>query len=283
MHEFGKACDGDSRIAYITTGLIGHWGEWHFSACPKAAPSKEQQARVIAAFPESFTKTHVLTRYPGTPGTESGRLGYHDDSFAYETINPEHDWEFVPRLRSAHQSRLWKTQPIGGEFRPECQIPFLTGGEYDGMQPYDECVKQTHCSWLMMQRAFDTGLTAEQVKAANEASASLGYDFFVSRAAVKRACGETKVYVAVKNTGVAPIYADPAVFIGAADGEVRAEGCALSELMPGETEVYTASLEIRSGDEVHIRIGSPAEGGKPVRFSNKGCAEDGSLIVGVMS
>ena len=283
VHEFGKACDGDSRIAYITTGLIGHWGEWHFSACPEAAPSREQQARVIAAFAESFTKTHVLTRYPGTPGTESGKLGYHDDSFAYETINSENKWEFVPRLRRAHQLGIWRTQPIGGEFRPECQLPYLTGGEYDGMQPYDECVKQTHCSWLIMQRAFDTELTAEQVKAANEASASLGYDFFVSRAAVKRVCGKTKILVAVKNTGVAPIYADPAVFIGTADGEVRAEGCALSELMPGETEVYTASLEIRSGDEVHIRIGSPAEGGKPVRFSNKGCAEDGSLVLGALS
>lgn len=283
VHEFGKVCDGDSRIAYITTGLIGHWGEWHVSACPQAAPSNEQQERVIYAYAESFTRTRVLTRYPGTPGTESGKLGFHDDSFAYETIDRNRKWDFVPRLRRARKTRLWRSQPIGGEFRPECQMPFLTGGDYDGMQPYDECVRQAHCSWLMMQRAFDTELTAEQVRAANEASASLGYDFFVSRAAVKRVGGETKVYVALKNTGVAPIYADPAVLIGTGSGETKAEGRSLSELLPGETEVYTACVELESGDEVHIRIAPLTDGGKPVKFSNAGCADDGSLTLGRMN
>ena len=46
IKELARLYDGDERIAYITTGLLGHWGEWHFSACPEAEPTDEQKAEL---------------------------------------------------------------------------------------------------------------------------------------------------------------------------------------------------------------------------------------------
>ncbi len=51
-------------------------------------------------------------------------FGYHDDSFAWATLETgrkEDDWFFQPALRQAGPEALtkWKSQPIGGEIRPE--------------------------------------------------------------------------------------------------------------------------------------------------------------------
>lgn len=86
MRELAREYDGDRRIAYITTGLLGHWGEWHV-CLPELEASKEQKAKIISAFAENFKTTRILTRYPGTPGTtRGGNVGFHDDSFTHSTL-----------------------------------------------------------------------------------------------------------------------------------------------------------------------------------------------------
>lgn len=282
IKELAKNCDGDERIAYITTGLLGHWGEWHFSACPEAEPTDEQKAEIINAFSESFKKTRVLTRYPGTPGTENGKLGFHDDSFTFETMNSKESWYFYNRLKKAKQQKLWKTQPVGGEFRPEGQSDFLAGKQSDEYQDYYDCVKKIHCSWLMMQGAFSGELTNEKVERAKKASAALGYDFFVKKASLKKKDRKTVVSVAIENVGNAPIYADPDIIFSNDKVEAKASGARLSELLPGETGVFSAELDVASGDSVYVRVESLGKNVLPVRFSNKGGAEnaDGALLIG---
>ena len=157
MRELAREYDGDRRIAYITTGLLGHWGEWHV-CLPELEASKEQKAKIISAFAENFKTTRILTRYPGTPGTtRGGNVGFHDDSFTHSTLYGE-SWYFMSKMKKAHQTGAWKNQPIGGEFRPEGQSAFLSGAPLDGYQDYSECVNVTHCSWLMMAGAFEENL-----------------------------------------------------------------------------------------------------------------------------
>ena len=280
IKALAKEYDGDRRIAYITAGLLGHWGEWHCFACPEAMASYEQQEKIANAFTESFTKTKILMRYPGTPGTGNGKTGFHDDSFTYETLGDKSSsWFFMNRLKKAKQTKNWQTQPIGGEFRPEGQSDFLDGKASEEYQNFDECVKKTHCSWLMMNGAFSAGLTSEQAKRAEEASASLGYDLTVKKAAVRRIFGKSTVTVAVKNVGNAPLYTDAEIIIKCGETEIKANGKPLSELIPGCTFLYKASFSPTDGNSISVKISSPGTL-TPIRFSNTGCGSDGILTLG---
>lgn len=284
IDKFALNYDGDKRIAYITTGLIGHWGEWHVcSEIKSAMASNKQKRQIIHAFEYKFKHTNILTRYPGTPGSNNGQIGFHDDSFTYNTINSEKDYFFCNQLKKALKTNIWKTQPIGGEFRPEGQDNFLNGKVTEDFQDYDECVNKTHCSWLMMTGAFTGKLSDREIKTANEASAKLGYDFYVSTVQVNRLFDKAYVRVGVKNVGVAPIYASPSVFIGTEKEEIETRQD-ISKILPGKTEYFTAIIDIESGDRVHIRIDDVSKYGAFVRFSNVGgsTSSNGSFVLGTV-
>lgn len=282
IDQFALNYDGDKRIAYITTGLIGHWGEWHVCTEIKGAMASDRQKRqIIHAFECKFKHTNILTRYPGTPGSNNGKIGFHDDSFTYSTINPDKKHFFYTQLKRSLKTNVWKTQPIGGEFRPEGQENFLNGEVTDEFQDYDECVNKTHCSWLMMTGAFTGNLNEKQIATAKEASAKLGYDFYVNKVQVMKLFGKAYVRVGVENRGVAPIYASPKVYIGTDGNEVETRQ-EINKILPGETEYFTAIIDLEVGDEIYIRIDDVSRYGAFVRFSNVGGSNspNGKFIIG---
>ena len=284
IENFAEKYDGDSRIAYITTGLIGHWGEWHVCTEIKSAmASDKQKKQIIRAYENGFKHTKLLTRYPGTPGSGNGKIGFHDDSFTYNTINSDKGYFFYNQLKRSLKTNIWRSQPIGGEFRPEGQQNFLKGEVTDDFQNYDECVEKTHCSWLMMTGAFTGALTQQEIEIAKNASAKLGYDFTVTSVQAKRFFGKAYIRVGVKNVGVAPIYADPSVFIGT-DKQEKAAEQHINRIQPGETQYFTAIIDTQQGDNVHIRIDDLTGYGAIVRFSNVGACEssDGSFVLGTI-
>jgi hypothetical protein len=125
----GKRYDGDPRIGFITAGLLGSWGEWHTYPREDLFASPGTQRRVLDAYEKAFNQSPILLRYPA--GKDDGQwaanahyeMGYHDDSFAWGTLDrgKENDWFFMPILKKAGDAALnkWRTQPIGGEVRPE--------------------------------------------------------------------------------------------------------------------------------------------------------------------
>lgn len=281
IKEFAEEYDGDGRIAYITTGLVGHWGEWHVSdEISECMATEAQQKQIIETYVNSFKETKLLTRYPGTAGTTKSNIGFHDDSFTYSTLGTKSHY-FYNRLLKAGQTCTWKTQAIGGEFRPENQRPFLAQESMDRYQSYDWCVKMTHCSWLLAHGAF-YDLSDAEYERANKASAQLGYDFYVSKVKMKKSGDKVVVSVTVKNNGVAPLYAAPDVYIGTENIEVKCEQ-QISQLMPGKSMNFTAELDVNSGDSIYIAIERFYEGCKPICFSNKGAdTADGSFIIGTV-
>lgn len=283
IKELGKKYDGDKRIAFITAGLIGHWGEWHCFACTEAAATDEGMRKIADAYANAFSKTKILMRYPGTPGTENGDFGYHDDSFTYETLGKRKKaWFFFNRLKKARQTDILNKQPIGGEFRPEGQLPFLQGKETGDYQHFDKCVNKTHCSWLINETAFGKTLSDHEKVRARSASVSLGYDLTVTKANVRRIFGKTEITVAVKNVGVAPVFSDAKIYINAGGREAAAEGKPLRELLPGETFFYKAELTPEKGDIISVSIKAP-DTLSPISFSNVGASSaDGSLVIGKM-
>lgn len=115
VRELAREYDGDRRIAYITTGLLGHWGEWHV-CLPELEATNEQKAKIISAFAQSFKVTRILTRYPGTPGTtRKGNVGFHDDSFTHSTLYDE-SWHFMAKMKKARQTGVWKISRSAASF-----------------------------------------------------------------------------------------------------------------------------------------------------------------------
>lgn len=285
----GKRYDGDPRIGFITAGLLGCWGEWHTYPREDLFASPKTQRRVLDAYEKAFDKSPILLRYP--VGKVDERLasnahynmGYHDDSFAWGTLDrgKKDDWFFMSILKKAGDSALnkWRTQPIGGEVRPEIwgQI-FDPKPAHPKAQDFAECVRKTHVSWLM-----ESGMFKEKAKAPRYAGAlaqvrRMGYDFHVSTAELQRKDSKLHVHLTVLNQGVAPFYQDWHLELAAldAEGKVRHRwptDWKITGLMPGDgVREWEASLKLPdkplTGLTLGLRVIHPLANGKPLRFAN---------------
>lgn len=286
----GGKYDDEPRIAYIHAGLLGTWGEWHTYPRDDLWASKDTQAMVLDAYEKAFCKTPVLLRYPAgkdhwdqTDNTKRS-FGYHDDSFAWATLDTgkkKDNWFFVPALKSAGPAAMnkWKTQPIGGEIRPE-----VWGKIFDKVvsvkqaQNFEQCVQETHATWLMDTGMFEKKASKDRYDRAIEQVRRMGYDFHVKSATVK-ASDKLEVRCEVTNQGVAPFYRDWRIEIGLLDekGEVNHRWPVewkLTGLLPGNAaRTWSASLLIPEDVQtqnrfIALRVINPLANGKPLRFAN---------------
>lgn len=281
----GKRYDGDPRIAYITAGLLGTWGEWHTYPRNDLWASREVQAEVLSAYAAAFRQTPILLRYPAGEGNDEYAdnaalpFGYHDDSFAWATLDTgrkQDDWFYMVSVRNAGTAALdkWKTQPIGGEIRPEIwgQI-FDAKPKHKQAQDFAESVRQTHATWLM-----DTGMFREQANADRHDRAlaqvrKMGYDLRVTEANVSAQGNEILVEAQVVNEGVAPFYRPWRVELGllAESGEVvstLATEWSITGLLPGDApRLWSASIPAEKNARfVAVRVVNPLTGGKRFNF-----------------
>jgi hypothetical protein len=293
---FGARYDGDPRLGFIEVGLLGFWGEWHTYPHAEWFASLTVQGEVLAAYEKSFAVTRLLVRRPIGPTPASWRIGYHDDSFAYETLDPP-DWTFLGQLKAAGETNQWLTQPIGGEIRPEIQHCMWDTNNPNCVPPgqgYLACVEQTHASWMLNQGAFSPGLMEPEKTVALAGARRLGYEFYVSGATVTAGNPTEPLYIRlqIRNTGVAPFYYNWPVQLRLLDSH-RVTVCTwatawkLSTLLPSETNTtwsyavghpglapgsYTLMLDVKN----------PLTNGVPLRFVNEtqDADEPGWLTVG---
>jgi hypothetical protein len=281
--EFGKRYDGDPRLGFITIGLLGFWGEWHTYPHEKWFPGERIQNRILNAYTKAFTKTKLLLRRPAADGPNLP-IGYHDDSFAFSTL-PTIDWHFASTLANANVTNRWKTQPIGGELRPELQIniwmrPIPTEPP---AEDFTSCVQQTHCSWLICQGIFNQKLPPGDYERAVEAARSLGYEIHISEALIPSVHrGETAtIRLKVENRGVAPFYYDWPIRL-----KIQSESSPdwkLSKLLPDAPADWNHQLKIDlpAGEyPVAIRVANPLNTGQQFRFANKEQQTDGWIQIG---
>lgn len=292
----GKKYDGDPRIGFITAGLLGAWGEWHTYPRDELFASKAVQIEVMDAYAAAFTITPVLLRYPAGDRTYQKAknadrpFGYHDDSFAWATLHTGKkgdEWFYMTALKAAGSQALekWKTQPIGGEIRPEAwgQV-FDDKPKNRNIQNFRECVEATHVTWLMDTGMFRGKQPAERVRRAEDAVRRMGYEFHcpgVTVSPVKH--GQLTVRLEVENRGVAPFY-----YNWKAEYGLLQQGQAvktfpsrgqLQGLLAGDKpRVWTDTLDVmglKPGDyTLAVRIPNPLKSGKPLRFAN---AEQGDI------
>jgi len=268
----GATYDGDPRIAFITAGLLGSWGEWHTYPKDELWASKPVQREIMTAFTKAFSKTKILLRYPAGPETywhaENHALpfGYHDDSFGWaslDTGNKKDDWFFEPALKEAGATEKWKQHPIGGEIRPELWKRSFTDKRHPKEQPFVDCVERLHASWLLDSGLFDKRFPLDEKRKATalKETGRLGYELHISKAIWK----DGILSVTVQNRGVAPFYSDWPVELSL-DGAVTPTPWKASKILPGATSLWVVKTE--PFEEVKIRIPNPMKGGKPLRFAN---------------
>ena len=226
IRALGARYDGDPRIGFITVGLLGFWGEWHTyrpsCGCDEWMPSKGMQRAVLEAYDKAFHRTRLLARYPDV-GWKKDRMGFHDDSFAYQTIGRP-SWMFLTRMKKVGATRQWRHEPIGGELWPADQpCAFQVPACSPVGQDFASSVDATHASWIIDHYAFQTGYTDADYDRAVAGARRLGYDLFVS--GVKLADTTTRdsleVEIRVQNRGVAPFYYDWLVRLGIIDSDSR--------------------------------------------------------------
>lgn len=303
--EFGKRYDGDPRIGFLTMGMLGHWGEWHTYPRGRLFASTATQKRIQQAFAASFKRTKVLMRYPAGEGNANyaanvkSPFGYHDDSFGWatlETDDPEDDWHFTALLRRAEATEKWKAAPIGGEIRPE-----LWGCIFDDPscaakdQAFENCVQQTHASWLMDSGMYDEpgrkgNISQDQMQQrivnAKRQVAKLGYELFVSSVSVKTDGDQHSIHLKVENRGVAPFYYDWPVQLAEfenldANGptKLHVTPWRLSQVLPDRPAEWKITIKRLPKRGLAIRVPNPMDRGKPLRFANQTQHENGWLVL----
>jgi hypothetical protein len=290
---FGERFDGDPRLAYITAGLLGTWGEWHTYPRNDLWASKAVQAEVLDAYTEAFATTPVLLRYPAGPDSydkadnASRPMGFHDDSFAWgtlETGRADDSWFFLAALRAAGEEAMnrWKTHPIGGEIRPEAWGKIFDSRAQwpQQAQDFSQCVAETHATWLMDSGMFGEVPSPQRLANAQAQVARMGYDFYIPQATIQwESQHRLAVAIDVINQGVAPFYASWPTELSILDergqvlhqvvvAEFSFRGILPSD-QPHSMKASVSLPTLPSGSyAVAIRIVQPLAGGKPVRFAN---------------
>jgi hypothetical protein len=290
IHAFGAKYDGDPRLGFVGLGLLGTWGEWHNSPNDQWFASKAVQGEVMDAYEAAFRKTRLVMRYPAGPSegryadNHQRAIGYHDDSFAWATVHTgkkSESWFFETRLRNAGAVDKWRTQPMGGEVRPEVWDNLFA--EPSGAPPgqdFYRCLAVTHVSWLCHEGAFRPKLQGAARERTLEAARRMGYELYVAEASIAlHPADGLEVSLAVTNTGVAPFYYDWPVTLGALDaqGQVRATwplAAQVRTILPGEPATNWRT-KIDPGDlasgtyQLLLRVANPMPSGKPLRFANQ--------------
>jgi hypothetical protein len=322
----GKRYDGDPRIGFITVGLVGFWGEWHTwpmdgytqetsllkaKADPSEEnwmPSDETQLRILKAYDAAFSTTRLLLRYPtikpANQDAEAGRripyvsttlnIGYHDDSFAYETMYGQ-DWYFMGKMEWRGALDKWMTEPIGGELRPEIQLGIWLDQPRPDTEDFSAVVDATHASWLIAHSIFTSSTVApasDVYKRALAGARRLGYEFFVSAVNLPdiHAQEPLTVRLRLQNNGVAPFYYHWTVQLGVLDesGQLLKTWDTpwqLEKILPSTVDRSTPYLEWSEVIKDHqlqagrytlvMRVINPLPNGKALKFAN--AAQDRDL------
>lgn len=302
---FGAHYDGDPRIGFITAGLLGLWGEWHDYPRVELFADKALQQQVMDGYAQAFRQTPVLLRYPAAEsdsvyvGNAAAPFGYHDDSFAWNTL-PSRPHYFVAKLQKAgaQAEAKWQTHPIGGEIRPEAWGKvFDSEPALPALQDFAECVEATHVSWLMDSGMFKFGNSPERITRALAQVRRMGYELHVAQVAlslgsylgpqvscaVGQICSKPKaqpqlnIQVRMENRGVAPLYPRWQLEWALLNEQGKLVHATRSTdspagILPKGTREFSQQIILSNAaagrHRVLLRVVNPLPNGKPLRFAN---------------
>jgi len=285
IQQLAKTYDGDNRVGFIQVGFLGHWGEWHDEQFPFA--SKDSQSQVLLAFNQSFTKTQILLRYAQVSGNYAPtdlRVGFHDDSFAQDTL--EYSWGFYDGIVQTGATNQWQKYPIGGELRPELQICIFTPNPNSSCsstglipQSFANCASTTHASWLWDNAGFaNPGYPSQDLPLAFQGDLQLGYQFFINNVSTVVSNNAVAIQVALTNMGNAPFYYS-LVLMAEYNNKNYTVSASLENLLPGNTEILSTSFPYSSSANSYSLFLDSYILLKPIIWAISGASNNGLLTI----
>ena len=296
LAAFGKKYDGDSRIGFITAGLLGTWESGirtHERNCLPARLSRRKSWTLTRSLQGH---THSITLPGGRKRLSKGPQRPPKVRLSRRLVrlgNAGHrkkgdSWFYMSALKDAGKGaeQKWKTQPIGGEIRPEAWGKVFDENPRDKkIQNFRKCVEETHATWLLDSGMFQQKQKADRIKRAEEEVRRMGYEFHVRAATINEVDqGKLVVQVELENRGVAPFYYEWKPQYGLARGaEIIATYTGsgkLAGLLPGDyARIWTDTFNV-SGVEsgpykIVLRVPHPLKSGRPLKFANK--AQDADI------
>lgn len=305
IREFGNKYDGDGRIAYITVGLLGFWGEWHNYPFDSDGSnhddffviSTEVQKEVLDEFDAAFKVTRLCVREPKSGiNYDEYNIGFHDDSFAYATLSTEfggQDWSFMSKIKNFGLGEVWKRECIGGEIYPPSQRLVFSGSQPNGgnFQDWSACLSEAHPTWMLNNAIIS--YSGSELENARKAAVGMGYDFQVDKAYYKDeyyAGEQIRVGIDLKNIGIAPFYYGhelwPVQIALIRDNTViysKNTDWDLCDVQAGGSLYFETSFEeeISAGNyEIGLKVINPVSNGATLGFANKEMGDDGWLNIG---
>lgn len=294
ISQVAENFDGDSRIGFIQIGILGHWGEWHTYPREELFANSTTQNTILQLFDIWFNETKILARYPSDL-TKNYDVGFHDDSFAYETLG-SNEWFFFNQLQTNNLLERWKFHPIGGEVRPEIQTSVFRKLNLKG-ENISECIEKVHASWMLITSLFDLEgyeygkLNQEQIKKATQISQEFGYIFTVCYSKIesfKLDKNQLNVSIVINNFGVAPFYYKWPIEIGILSNTEQIlwseiTDSNISSILPKEPKEFKFRFESSEfsnpqASKIAIRIPNLLENGPPINFANENLI-DGWVII----
>ncbi|HEY1170356.1 MAG TPA: DUF4832 domain-containing protein [Verrucomicrobiae bacterium] len=278
---FGAKYDGDPRIGFIETGLLGAWGELYFARnpyFPLTDVPEDLEGEVLKAYTENIKKTKLMTRWPKQQHLVY-QTGYHDDWFA--------DWR-IPDNLFRNQTKagpaalqIWQTQPIGARLHPHFTFPseFETPPSAATSEAFLKFIQRDHISWLRYSKDKKY-LPAELLTNLETLAPKMGYELYVSHADWKKNLSQhtLELSVTITNTGVAPFYY-PWKFEAALWKNDQIQNrwpvtWDISQVIPGKDAVTFRTVlpdfpEERENTRLLLRVMNPLKTGFPLRFANK--------------
>jgi chitodextrinase len=226
----------DPRIAYMTAGLIGLWGEWHEWPydgevdSPNMMASASTVQAIVSTYQQAFHNIQLEIRYAYLAGVVADTtIGLHDDSWDYREYNngvlcgdtlPESlggcSYAFLQYELDYGLENRWITQSIGGEARPEIQGSIYSSwpngnGQVDNPKAATEL---SHVVWLLNQDGADSGYSPTDPNIIAGVG-EMGYKFYVPQANFNNSVNTNfNVGVTIENLGVSPFYYPWTVILG---------------------------------------------------------------------
>lgn len=263
--RLGQAWDGDPRIAFIETGLIGQWGEQHDpgfaslgsqSSLPQAMESEFGNA-YVAAFPNKGLMNRYpvnLTAFPF--GIHWDVFGAFDRGFAWNDTTG-----MTQALESGVHAERWKTAPRGGEIDPTFlgEPDWSENSQRSVVRRYTprllELVRRLHWNHLAVLETVDPA-EAPLAESLGQIHMALGYRFMIDEvrySPIVQPGQALTLQLTVRNTGSSPLYANWPVEVALHDATTRQrlwsslwEGLDLRSWLPGSAAVIRRDFPLPS-------------------------------------
>lgn len=313
---FGAEYNDREEVFFINLGLYGIYGEWQIGDAanpehvPEFAMTLENRALIANAYKAAFPNKYLTARYP-EPMPDPEQFGYSDGLYFAQSTSTNtffNHFYFDNTINLYNAGENWKSQIIGGEIDPciqpilwqnypnvtsfACPDPNNPSGNTIDIQNVEDVIDQTHPSFLISHHIFtniatdDLNNDTDEWSNAIRAQKRMGYTFYIDKYRLSVSNdGFPSIEVNIKNTGVAPLYANWDIEFAVLDSNNQlqilnptdSKKWGLNLILPGEPnnyrsfksptalldgETYTFLLRVKNP------IATDTNNAQPVRFAN---------------